>query len=107
MKKLEEPQDKMPEPLPALHSVVNLTDKKSPIHLLARGEYNAKGDRVGMRPLGVLLPDGTPELPEAIEKPRTELAKWIVDSGKSADRAGDGESHLAISFRPGHRRHSE
>jgi Protein of unknown function (DUF1553)/Protein of unknown function (DUF1549) len=77
-KKLEELQDKMPEPLPALHSVANLIDKKSPIHLLARGDYNSKGDRVGMRPLGVLLPDGAPELPETIEKPRAELAKWIV-----------------------------
>jgi hypothetical protein len=53
-------------------------DKKSPIHLLARGDYNSKGDRVGMRPLGVLLPDGAPELPETVEKPRAELAKWIV-----------------------------
>src|SRR5215468_2644018 len=78
-KKLEELQDKMPESLPALHTVVDLTDKKSPIHLLARGDYNSKGDRVGMRPLGVLLPEGTPELPETVEKPRAELAKWIVD----------------------------
>ncbi len=77
-KKLEELQEKMPEPLPALHSVINTPDKKSPIHLLARGDYTAKGDRVGMRPLGVLLPDGTPELPETTAKPRAELAKWIV-----------------------------
>ncbi|MGH9840360.1 MAG: DUF1549 and DUF1553 domain-containing protein [Blastocatellia bacterium] len=77
-KKLEQLQDQMPAPLPALHSVVNLPDKRSPIHLLARGDYTAKGDRVGMRPLGVLLADGTPELPETTEKPRAELAKWIV-----------------------------
>jgi hypothetical protein len=79
-KKLEELQDRMPQPLPALHSVADMPEKKSPIHLLARGEYTAKGDKVGMRPLGVLLPDGSPELPEAIEKPRVELAKWITDS---------------------------
>ncbi len=78
MRKLEGLQDQMPAPLPALHSVVNLPEKKSPIHLLARGEYTAKGNRVGMRPLGVLLADGAPELPETIEKPRAELAKWIV-----------------------------
>ncbi len=78
-KKLEELQGQMPEPLPALHSVADMPDKKSPIHLLARGEYTSKGDRVGMRPLGVLLPDGAPELSEATEKPRAELAKWIVD----------------------------
>ena len=77
-KKLEELQDQMPEPLPALHSVTNMPDKKSPVHLLARGDYTAKGNRVGMRPLGVLLPDGTPELPETTAKPRAELAKWVV-----------------------------
>jgi hypothetical protein len=79
-KKLEELQDKMPEPLPALHSVVDMPDKKSPIHLLARGDYTTKGDHVGMRPLGVLIPDGSPELPATTEKPRVELAKWIVSS---------------------------
>ncbi len=79
MKTLEKLQEGMPEPLPAIHSVANMTDKKSPIHLLSRGDYHAKGQRVGMRPLGVLLPDGAPELPENTAKPRAELAKWIVD----------------------------
>ena len=78
MKKLDALQDQLPAPLPALYSVNNQTEKKSPIHLLARGEHTRKGDRVGMRPLGVLLPDEAPELPETIDKPRTELAKWIV-----------------------------
>ncbi|MDQ3010609.1 MAG: DUF1553 domain-containing protein [Acidobacteriota bacterium] len=77
-KKLEQLQEQMPEALPALHSVANLPEKKSPIHLLARGDYAAKGERVGMRPLGVLLADGTPELPETTAKPRAELARWIV-----------------------------
>jgi hypothetical protein len=77
-KKLDELQDRMPAPLPALHSVSNAPDRKSPIHLLNRGGYTAKGSRVGMRPLGVLLPDGAPELPETTGKPRTELARWIV-----------------------------
>ncbi len=78
-KKLEELEGQMPEPLPAIHSVVNLPDKKSPIHLLARGDYSSKGARVGMRPLGVLLAEGTPEQSETTKKPRSELAKWIVD----------------------------
>ncbi|MEO6725343.1 MAG: DUF1549 and DUF1553 domain-containing protein [Blastocatellia bacterium] len=77
-KKLEQLQEQMPEPLPALHSVANVPDKKSPIHLLARGDYAAKGASVGMRPLGVLMPDGAPELPETTAKPRAELARWIV-----------------------------
>ena len=46
--------------------------------MLARGEYSKKGERVGMRPLGVLLPDDSPELPENMDHPRTELAKWIT-----------------------------
>ena len=54
-KKIEEAQERMPEPLPALFSVSNDAEKRSPIHLLARGEYQKKGDRVGMRPLGVLI----------------------------------------------------
>ncbi len=78
MKQLEALQDRMPRPLPALHSVANMPEKRSPIHLLTRGDYSAKGDRVGMRPLGVLLPDGAPELPERTEQPRTELARWIT-----------------------------
>lgn len=78
-KKLEALQDQAPEPLPALHSVADIPEKKSPIHLLARGDYTAKGEKVGMRPLGVLLPDGAPELPDDTEKPRIELAKWITE----------------------------
>ena len=43
------------------------------VHILARGEYTAKGDRVGMRPLGVLLPPGAPELPTT---PRPRAPNW-------------------------------
>ncbi|MFN3324405.1 MAG: DUF1553 domain-containing protein [Bryobacteraceae bacterium] len=78
-KKLEQLQEQMPEPLPALHAVKNNMEQRSPVHLLARGEYEAKGDRVGMRPLGILVPEEMPELPDNIEKPRLELAKWIAD----------------------------
>jgi hypothetical protein len=77
-KQVAELQEKMPEPLPALFSVGNDATKKTAVHMLARGDYQNKGDRVGMRPLGVLLPDGAPELPENTPNPRTELAKWIV-----------------------------
>ncbi|MFN0120759.1 MAG: DUF1553 domain-containing protein [Blastocatellia bacterium] len=78
MKRLETLQDQMPTPLPAVHSVTRMPDKRSPIHLLTRGDYNAKGKAVGMRPPGVLLPDAAPELPEAVAKPRTELARWVT-----------------------------
>ena len=45
-----------------LHASPTTTRKRRPIHVLARGEYHEQGRTVGMRPLGVLLPDGTPEL---------------------------------------------
>ncbi len=77
-KRIEDTQEKMPAPLPALYSVRGAYDQKTPIHLLARGDYQNKGDRVGMRPLGVLLPDNAPELPEDTPKPRTELARWVT-----------------------------
>jgi hypothetical protein len=75
-KQIEEVQDKMPAPLPSIHSVTT-KDEPGNTHILARGEYTAPGDRVGMRPLGVLLPPESPELP-ATTAPRSELAKWIA-----------------------------
>jgi hypothetical protein len=47
--------------------------------VLSRGDYRLKGDAVGMRPLGILLPDGSSELPASTAKPRAALADWIVD----------------------------
>ena len=77
--KIEDLQQKMGDGVPALFSVMDDPAKRSDIHLLARGDYQNKGDRVGMRALGVLLPDGAPELAETTAKPREELAKWVVD----------------------------
>jgi hypothetical protein len=34
---------------------------------------------VGVRPLGILLPEGTPEAALTTDRPRTKLAEWIVD----------------------------
>ncbi len=78
-KKIKAAEEKAPEPLPVLFSVANDFEKASPVHVLARGDYHNKGERVGMRPLGVLLPDGAPELPAGVTTPRAELARWIVD----------------------------
>jgi len=76
---IEELQDRIGAALPALFSVTDDPAKRTEIHLLARGDYEKKGDRVSMRALGVLLPDGAPELPETTPKPRAELAKWVAD----------------------------
>jgi hypothetical protein len=78
-KRIEEIQDNMPDPLPGLHSMSNDMASRTPIHLLSRGDYQHKGAAVGMRPLGVLLPDGAPELPADTAQPRAALAQWIVD----------------------------
>jgi len=76
---MEELQENLPEPIPSVNTVADDMDKKSPIHILARGEYQNKGDAVGMRPLGILLPDAAPELPQDVQHPRAELAKWVTD----------------------------
>jgi len=67
-----------PAPPPTLYSVKTDKAKASAIHLLARGDYDAKGDKVGMRPMGVLLAEATPELSD-LAQPRAELAKWITE----------------------------
>ncbi len=77
-KKLEDLQEELPPPLPAIFTVSDDEAKRTDVHVLIRGAYNAKGGHVGMRPLGVLLPDGAPEMPQDTPKPRLQLAEWIV-----------------------------
>ncbi len=78
-KRIKQTEASMPPPLPSLYSVRDNAEKATPMHLLARGDYQAKGERVGMRPLGVLLPDDTPESPLDTANPRQKLADWIAD----------------------------
>jgi hypothetical protein len=78
-RQLEEWQEKMPPSPPSLFSIRNDPEKKEPIRMLLRGDPEAKGPPVGCRPLGVLLPEGTPELPPATTNSRTQLARWITD----------------------------
>jgi len=81
--KLEADLDKLDETLPApLSSIYSVKDdpkQATPIHLLSRGDYLAKGDKVGVRPLGILLPDGAPEAPLDTANPRLKLAEWVAD----------------------------
>ncbi|MFN7924086.1 MAG: DUF1549 and DUF1553 domain-containing protein [Bryobacteraceae bacterium] len=67
-----------PDSPPSVYSVTDDFSKAMPVHVLARGDYQNKGQRVGMRTLGVLLPDGAPELPADTKTPRIELANWIA-----------------------------
>ena len=73
----------LPDPLPALQTVNDEAAKYVPVHVLERGSAAAPGDKVGMRPLGILLPDGAPEIGDVVEKPRSELANWITDPSNS------------------------
>ncbi|MSV30287.1 MAG: DUF1553 domain-containing protein [Bryobacterales bacterium] len=77
--KVEELEEKRPEPLAGLFAVALKPENRDSIHMLARGDFQNKGDRVGPRPLGVLLSDDAPELQADAKHPRTELAKWISD----------------------------
>jgi hypothetical protein len=61
-----------------IHTVGNFNDRRLPIHVLKRGDPERKGKQVGLRPLSLLLPANTPELPPATPSPRTLLAKWIA-----------------------------
>ena len=69
----------LPPPLPTLCSIQNDAEERTLIHVLERGNWDSKGDSVGPRALGVLLPDGAPELNADIDNPRTRLADWITD----------------------------
>jgi len=79
-KKAAEMEAKAPPPLPAIFSVADDAEKVTPVYVLARGDTQNRGPQVGMRPLGILLPDGAPELPKDIKTPRAELANWILDT---------------------------
>jgi hypothetical protein len=75
---LESLDEKMPLPLTAMYAVKNDSKAMTQIHILARGDYRNQGAKVGMRPLGVLLADDTPEMPLDTSKPRLKLAEWIA-----------------------------
>ncbi len=71
--------EKMPPPMTAIYAVKNDPKKLSPVHTLFKGDYLQPVEAVGARPLGILLPENTPEAPLDAEKPRTRLASWVAD----------------------------
>ena len=77
---LEELDDKMPAPLASIYSVTDEPKKASPIQILFHGDYLNPVAKVGVRPLGILLPEGEPEAPIDTEQPRLKLAEWITDA---------------------------
>ena len=77
---LEELDDKMPAPLASIYSVNDEPKKASPIQILFHGDYLNPVAKVGVRPLGILLPEGEPEALIETEQPRLKLAEWITDA---------------------------
>jgi hypothetical protein len=71
--------DQMPPPLESIYGVSDDPKKASPIKVLFHGDYLNPTAIVGVRTLGILLPDGAPEAPIEEDKPRLKLAEWIVD----------------------------
>jgi hypothetical protein len=78
-KALEDLDDKMPAPLPAIYSVKDNPEKPAIVKILFHGDYLQPVATVGVRPLGIMLPEGTPEAALNSDKPRLHLANWIVD----------------------------
>jgi hypothetical protein len=79
-KQLDEIEDQKPEPLPSLFSVADDPKKITPIHVLARGDYRNQGQQVHARPLGILVGEDTPELPEDTPNPSLKLADWLLSN---------------------------
>src|SRR5262245_55182540 len=76
---LEALDDKMPVPLESIYAVTDEPKKAAPIRILFKGDYLNPQAKVGVRPLGILMPEGAPEEPIDTDKPRLKLANWIVD----------------------------
>jgi hypothetical protein len=71
--------EKMPPPLTAIYAVRDDPKNATPIHTLFHGDYLDPRETVGARPLGILLPEGTPEEPITTATPRLKLANWLID----------------------------
>jgi len=72
--------DKMPAPLASIYAVDDEPQKAAPIKVLFHGDYLNPVATVGVRPLGILIPEGTPEEPISTATPRLKLAEWIATS---------------------------
>jgi hypothetical protein len=83
LEKMEAEYAKLESELPPapenITTITNDYENRTEIHVLARGEFENKGEHVDMRPLGVLIPEGSEATPAATENPRLILANWFAD----------------------------
>ncbi len=78
IEKIESLDDQLPPPLATIPSTRNDFQKRTAIHVLRRGVWENKGEPVGPRPLGVLIPDDASEVSLGVTNPRTQLANWLT-----------------------------
>lgn len=76
--RLNELEAQLPPPLDAIATVANDGAKRTPIYVLARGNWDTPGELVGPRAPGVFLPDDAPQLAADVHNPRTWLAQWLT-----------------------------
>ena len=77
--RIQQLEAQLPLPLPMLCSIKNDPQQVSAIHVLRRGNPALPGERVDMRPLGVLSPGDAQPLASNVANPRTWLANWLTD----------------------------
>jgi hypothetical protein len=77
--KLDDLEDKLPPALPSVYTVADDQKNATPIFTLFHGDYLSPTQKVGARPLGVLLDSAVPEEPVDTGNPRLKLANWIAD----------------------------
>ena len=78
VKELQALEDQLPPPMATIPATRNDLEHRTLVHVLKRGEWEAKGEPVGPRPPSVLVADQEPELPADVADPRTRLAAWLT-----------------------------
>jgi hypothetical protein len=77
--KVEELEASLPPALPAINTVQNVAAKRTPVHVLKRGNSDNKGREVGPKLLAIGFAGTVKELPAETPNPRTTLARAIID----------------------------
>lgn len=75
--KLSACQTKLPAPLPVINSALDVAARRTPVHILNRGNPDKKERQVGPRFPG-LLQASAKELPADVPHPRSILAQWMT-----------------------------
>ncbi len=79
--RIDELQRSLPPPLPTISAIRNDENRRTPIHLLKRGNTEKREQQVGPRSLALVSTTSALELSPDTVAPRTSLAKWLVDPG--------------------------